>query len=50
LRIFKSKQWEVMGGSSVIRMNKSRRMRWAVNAAQIGEMMKTYMLLVGKPD
>jgi hypothetical protein len=64
-RIFGSKTDEVMGGwrklhneelhnlySSpfIIRMIKSRRMKWAGHIAQMGEKMNTYMILVGKPE
>jgi hypothetical protein len=31
-------------------MIKSRRMRWAVHVAPIGEKRNTYRILVGKPD
>jgi hypothetical protein len=34
---------------SIIRMNKSRRIRWAGNVAQPGEKRNPYMLLVEKP-
>jgi hypothetical protein len=34
---------------SIIRIIKSRRMRWAGHAARIGEKRNVYMLLVGKP-
>jgi hypothetical protein len=34
---------------SIIRIIKSKRMRWAVHVALIGEKRNTYRLLVGKP-
>jgi hypothetical protein len=64
-RIFGLKRDEVMGewrklhnkelrdlysSPSIIRMIKSRRMRWAGHVAQIGEKRNMYMLLVGKPE
>jgi hypothetical protein len=35
---------------SIIRIIKSRRMRWAGHVARIGEKMNAYRLLVGKPE
>jgi hypothetical protein len=35
---------------SVFGEMKSRRMRWTGHAAQIGEKMNAYRLLVGKPE
>jgi hypothetical protein len=35
---------------SIIRIIKSRRMRWAGHVAQMREKRNTYMLLVGKPE
>jgi hypothetical protein len=34
---------------SIIRMIKSRRMRWAGHVARLGEKMNAYRILVGKP-
>jgi hypothetical protein len=34
----------------IIRQIKSRRMRWAVHVARIGEERKVYKVLVGKPE
>jgi hypothetical protein len=34
--------------SSIIRINKSRRMRWAGHVARMGKKRNTYRLLVGK--
>jgi hypothetical protein len=36
--------------SSIIRIIKSRRMRWAGHVARMGEKRNMYRLLVGKPD
>jgi hypothetical protein len=35
---------------SIIRVNKSRRMRWAWHVARMGELRNMYRLLVGKPE
>jgi hypothetical protein len=35
---------------SIIRMIKSRRMRWTGNVAQMGEKRNSYRILVGKPE
>jgi hypothetical protein len=35
---------------NIIRMIKSRRMRWAGNVARMGEMRNTNRILVGKPE
>jgi hypothetical protein len=64
-RIFGPKRDEVTGGwrklhneelhnlyssPSIIRVNKSRRMRWAGHAARMGERRNAYRILVGKPE
>jgi hypothetical protein len=36
--------------SSIIRIIKSRRMRWAGHVARIGEKRNAYRILVGKPE
>jgi hypothetical protein len=35
---------------NIIRMVKSRRMRWARHVARMGERQNTYRILVGKPE
>jgi hypothetical protein len=35
---------------SIIRIIKSRRMRWASNVARMGEKRNVYRLLIGKPE
>jgi hypothetical protein len=35
---------------NIIRMIKSRRMRWAGHVARMGEKRKVYRILVGKPE
>jgi hypothetical protein len=64
-RIFGPKRDEVRGGwrklhnaelrnfyssPSIIRMIKSRRMRWAGHVARMGEKRNGYRILVGKPE
>jgi hypothetical protein len=64
-RIFEPKRDEVTGdwrklhngelrnlcsSPSIIRMNKSRRMRWAGYVARMGEKRNTYRILVEKPE
>jgi hypothetical protein len=64
-RIFGPKRDEVTGGwrklhneelhnlyssPSIIRVIKSRRMRWAGHAARMGESRNAYRILVGKPE
>jgi hypothetical protein len=64
-RIFGPKMYEVMGGlrklhnkeqhdlyslPSLIRINKSRRMRWVGHVAQMGDKRNMYRLLIGKPE
>jgi hypothetical protein len=64
-RIFGPKRDEVRGGwrklrnedlhnlyssPSIIRMIKSRRMRWAGHIVRMGERMNAYRILVGRPD
>jgi hypothetical protein len=36
--------------ASIIRLIKSRRMRWACHVARKGEMRNPYRLLIGKPE
>jgi hypothetical protein len=65
LRIFGPKRNEVTGGwrnlhneelhnlypsPSIIRMIKSRRMKWAGHVARLREKRNAYRILVGKPD
>jgi hypothetical protein len=65
MRIFGTNRDEMTGGSikldneelrdlysspSIIRMIKSRKMRWAGHVAQMGEKRNAYRLLVGKPE
>jgi hypothetical protein len=41
---------DLYSSPSIIRIFKSRRMRWAGNVAQMGEKRNAYSLLVGKPE
>jgi hypothetical protein len=38
------------GSTSIIRIIKSRRMRWAGHTVRMGAKMKAYRILVGKPE
>jgi hypothetical protein len=64
-RIFRPKRDEVMGGwrklhneelrdlyssPNIIKIIKSRRMRWAGHVARMGEKRNAYTLLLGKPE
>jgi hypothetical protein len=41
---------DLYSSPSIIRIMKARRMRWAGHVARMGEKMKSYTLLVGKPE
>jgi hypothetical protein len=41
---------DLYSSPSIIRIIKARRMRWAGHVARMGEKMKAYRLLVGKPE
>jgi hypothetical protein len=41
---------DLYSSPSIIRLIKSRRMRWAGHVARMGEKRKAYILLVGKPE
>jgi hypothetical protein len=64
-RLFGQKRNEIIGGwrklhneelhnlyssPNIIRMNKSRRMRWAGPEARMGDPRNAYRILVGKPE
>jgi hypothetical protein len=36
--------------STIIRMNKSQRMRWVGHVANVGEIINVYKILTGKPE
>jgi hypothetical protein len=47
----KHEYYEILYSSpSIIRVIKSRRMRWAGHVARIGEKRNAYRILVGKPE
>jgi hypothetical protein len=41
---------DLYSSPSIIRIIKSKRMRWAVHVARMGEKRNSYRLLVGKPE
>jgi hypothetical protein len=41
---------DLYSSPSIIRMMKSRKMRWAGHVARMGEKRNAYRLLVGKPE
>jgi hypothetical protein len=41
---------DLYSSPSIIRIIKSRRMRWAGHVARVGEKRKAFRLLVGKPE
>jgi hypothetical protein len=41
---------DLYSSPSIIRINKSRRMRWTGHVARLGEKRNAYRLLVGKPE
>jgi hypothetical protein len=41
---------DLYSSRSIMRINKLRRMRWAVHVARMGEKRNAYRLLVGKPE
>jgi hypothetical protein len=42
--------WDLYSSPSIIRIIKSRRMRWAGHVARMGEKRNAYRLLVGRPE
>jgi hypothetical protein len=50
LEIGSNSRYKKHNSPSIIRMIKSRRMRWAGHAARMGEKRNAYRILVGKPD
>jgi hypothetical protein len=43
-------RWERYPSPRIIRIIKSRRMRWVGHVARMGEKRNTYRILVGKPE
>jgi hypothetical protein len=50
LKLHNEKLHNLYFSPSIIRMIKSRRMRWAGNVARMGEKRNSYRILVGKPE
>jgi hypothetical protein len=49
-KLHKEELRDLYSSPSIIRMIKSRWMRWAVHVARLGERRDVYRLLVGKPE
>jgi hypothetical protein len=49
-KLHKEEFRELYSSPSIIRVVKSRRMRWAGHVARMGEKRNAYRLLVGKPE
>jgi hypothetical protein len=49
-KLYNEELHNLYSSPSIIRIIKSRRMRWAGHVARMGEKRKVYRLLVGKPE
>jgi hypothetical protein len=49
-KLHNEEQHDLYSSPNIIRIMKSRRMRWAGHVSQLGEKRKVYRLLVGKPE
>jgi hypothetical protein len=49
-KLYNEELRDLYSSTSIIRIMKSRRMRWARHVARIGERRSAYKLLVGKPE
>jgi hypothetical protein len=49
-KLYKEELRDLYSSPSVIRIIKSRRLRWAGHVARLGKKMNVYRLLVGKPE
>jgi hypothetical protein len=49
-KLYNEELRDLYSSPSIIRIIKSRRMRWAGHAARMGEKKNAYRLLVGKPE
>jgi hypothetical protein len=49
-KLYNEELHNLYSSPSIIRINKSKRMRWAGNVARIGEKRKVARLLVGKQE
>jgi hypothetical protein len=50
LKLHNEELHNLYSSPSIIRMIKSRRMRWAGHVADLGEKRNAYSILVGKPE
>jgi hypothetical protein len=49
-KVYNKELHDLYSSPSIIRITKSRRMRWASHVARMGEKRNAYRLLVGKPE
>jgi hypothetical protein len=49
-KLYNEELYNLYSSPSIIRMIKSRRMRWAGHVARMGEKRNAYRILVGKPE
>jgi hypothetical protein len=49
-KLHNSELLNLYSSSNIIRMMKSRRMRWAGHVARMGQKLNAYRILVGKPE
>jgi hypothetical protein len=49
-KLYNEELHDLYSSPSIIRITKSRRMRWAGHVARMGEKRNAYRLLVGKPE
>jgi hypothetical protein len=49
-KLYNEKLRDLYSSPSIIRISKSRRMRWAGHVARMEEKRNAYRLLMGKPD
>jgi hypothetical protein len=49
-KLHKDELHNLYSSPNIIRMIKSRRMRWALGVARMGETRNAYRILVGKPE
>jgi hypothetical protein len=50
ISVYRPSELNLYSSPSIVRVIKSRRMRWAGHAARMGERRNAYRILVGKPD
>jgi hypothetical protein len=49
-RLLNKELYALYSSTNIIRVIKSRRLRWAGNVARVGERRGAYRILVGKPE